>query len=152
MVIAELARADHQRHGGSREKFPRALQMFFELPLDLVKRCTGIEDHMDALAHPFEDDLGLLGVQKPTLLLGHHTVSITSAGADNSSDVDAHSSRLVAIVKIVYRASKQADTRKGSIGKACEKFSRMEKRKSDLDGDDFIAVGRVGAARRSLSG
>ena len=34
---------------------------------------------MDVLTHPFEHDLGLLGVQKPTLLLGHRTVSIASA-------------------------------------------------------------------------
>jgi hypothetical protein len=53
--------------------------MFFELAFDLVKRCAGLEDDMDALAHPFENDLGLLGVQKPTFLLGHYTVSMISA-------------------------------------------------------------------------
>jgi hypothetical protein len=34
---------------------------------------------MHILTHPFEYDFGLLGVQKPTLLLGHRTVSIASA-------------------------------------------------------------------------
>jgi hypothetical protein len=53
--------------------------MLFELTLDFAKRCAGIEDHLDALTHPFENDLGLLSVQKPTLLLGHHNVSMTSA-------------------------------------------------------------------------
>jgi hypothetical protein len=53
--------------------------MFFEFTLNLGKRCAGIEDHLDALTHPFENDLGLLSVQKATLLLGHYTVSMTSA-------------------------------------------------------------------------
>jgi hypothetical protein len=79
MLIAEFPRAYHQRHGRSREEFPRALQVFFELTLDFTKRCAGIKDHMDVLTYPFESDLGLLSVQKPTFLLGHYTVSMTSA-------------------------------------------------------------------------
>jgi hypothetical protein len=79
MVIAQFPRADHQYHCRTREEFSRAVQMFFELTLDFGKRCTGIKDHMNALTHPFESDLGLLSVQKPTFLLGHRTVSMISA-------------------------------------------------------------------------
>jgi hypothetical protein len=79
MVITEFPRADHQDHGRAREEFSRALEMFFEFALDLAKRCAGIKDHMNTLTHPFENDLGLLSVQKPTFLLGHSTVSMISA-------------------------------------------------------------------------
>jgi hypothetical protein len=53
--------------------------MFFELTLDFAKRRAWIKNHMDVLTHPFESDLGLLSVQKPTFLLSHYTVSMTSA-------------------------------------------------------------------------
>jgi hypothetical protein len=79
MLVAEFPRAHHQRYGRSREEFPRTLQMLFKFTLDFAKRCAGIKDHVDVLTHPFESDLGLLGVQNPTFLLGHHTVSMTSA-------------------------------------------------------------------------
>jgi hypothetical protein len=53
--------------------------MFFEFTLDFAERGVGIEDHMDALPHPFENDFGLLRIQKAAFLLGHRTVSMTCA-------------------------------------------------------------------------